>query len=150
MRKAVPILVFVLALTGCGGGQGDGPVTVENARVTLPAMPGRPGAAYFVLNTDREQMTLAAVTSPQIGRIELHETVTVGGFSRMIPLRNAGFNARQPLRFEPGGQHAMLFEVDPKLRPGDRVRLTFTFDQAPAVTVEAEARAAGDTGHGGH
>jgi copper(I)-binding protein len=150
MTRAVPILVTFLGLSACSLVSTQPEVIVDDPVITLPAIPGRPGAAYFTLRTNVDPTRLVSVTSPRIGRIELHETVTVSGFSRMIPLRNAAFNSDRPMRFEAGGRHAMLFDLDPALRPGDRVSLTFSFDPAPPVTVEAEVRAAGDVAHGGH
>ena len=150
MSRAVPILSFVLSLAACDLGPSEPRVTVEDAVVTLPAVPGRPGAAYFELRTNNDPTRLAGITSPRIERVELHETVTVGGISQMIPLRSATFSPETPMRFEPGGRHVMLFGIDPALRPGDQVRLDFAFDLAPPVSVEAEVRAAGDVGHGGH
>ena len=53
------------------------------------------------------------------------------------------------VRFEPGAKHAMLFGVDPALKVGDRLSLTFTFEGAPPVTVEADVRGPGQA-HGAH
>ena len=150
MSRPVPILAFVLSLAACDARPSEPEVTVEGAIVTLPAVPGRPGAAYFELRTNNDPTRLTAVTRPRIERVELHETVTIGGISRMIPLRNATFDPQTPMRFETGGRHVMLFGIDPALRPGDRVRLDFAFDPAPPVSVEAEVRAPGDVGHEGH
>jgi copper(I)-binding protein len=52
------------------------------------------------------------------------------------------------LEFKPGGKHAMLFGLDPALKPGAKVPLTFTFQTAPPVTVRATVHAPG--GGGGH
>lgn len=150
MNKTVPILALVLALAGCDEGTAKPEATVENPIITLPAVPGRPGAAYFTLRTNNDPTRLAGITSPRIGRIELHETATIGGISRMIPLRDATFDPERPLTFAPGSGHAMLFDLDPGLKVGDRVKLDFTFEPAAAVTVEAEVRAPGDVAHGGH
>ena len=146
--KTAPALLILLVAAGCEGPSAEPRVTVEHAAVTLPPIPGRPGAAYFTLTTNHGPARLVGVASPRIGRIELHESIDEGGVSRMVPLREPAFAPGAPLVFEPGGRHAMLFAIDPALRPGDRVALTFTFDPAPPVTVEAEIRAAGD--HGGH
>jgi hypothetical protein len=124
-----------LILASCGSE--GGPITVRDATVTLPAVSGRPGAAYFVIETDRETR-LVGVTSPAAGRIELHET-------GMRPAASFALTRREPLRFRPGGRHAMLFGLDPTLRPGGRVTLTFAFEGGlPPVTAEAEVRAPGD------
>ena len=137
-RPATALILAAAALAGCGGGAPEAPrVTVEEVVITLPAVAGRPGAAYFTLETNREGTRLSAIASPAAGRIELHE-------SGMRPVASFAFSPSQPLHFTPGARHAMLFEVDPALRPGGRVAVTFTFDGAPPVTAEAELRAPGD------
>lgn len=146
MKAAFVLLAFGVA--ACQRPPIEPEVTVEHATVMLPALPDRPGAAYFTLRTNNDSTRLTGVASPRIGRIELHETVDRAGVSRMMPLREPTFAPDAPLEFAPGGRHAMLFEIDPSLRAGDRVALTFSFDTAPAVTVPAEIRAAGD--HGTH
>ena len=150
MIRTVPILAVMIVLTACDRTPPEPRVTVENAIVTLPAVPGRPGAAYFTLRTNNDPTRLANVASPRIGRIELHETATVGGIARMQPMQDTSFNPQAPLRFAPGERHAMLFDIDPELRPGGQTALTFTFDPAPPVTIQAEVRLVGDVGHNGH
>lgn len=150
MIRTVPILAVMIVLTACDRSPPEPRVAVENAIVTLPAVPGRPGAAYFTLRTNNDPTRLVSVASPRIGRIELHETATAGGIARMQPMRDTSFDPQVPLRFAPGERHAMLFDIDPAIRPGDRVVLIFTFDPAPPVTIQAEARAAGDVSHNGH
>jgi copper(I)-binding protein len=126
------------ALVSCGSGESGAPrVTAEHAVVTLPAAAGRPGAAYFQLETNRAAR-LVSVTSPSARRIELHE-------EGMRPAAAFELKPDAPLHFRPGGRHAMLFELDPALRPGGKVTLTFTFEGGPGpVTVEADLRAPGD------
>jgi copper(I)-binding protein len=61
------------------------------------------------------------------------------------------FPSHGDLVFEPGGRHAMLFGIAPRVKPGDRIPITFSFNVAPPITVEAEVRAAGDEApHSGH
>lgn len=140
----------LLLTSGCGRAPEAPAVTVEDAVVTLPAVPGRPGAAYFTLRTNRDPTRLVAIASPQAGRIELHETIEEGGVSRMVPLRDKSFAPGRPLVLAPGGRHAMLFDMDPNLRVGSPITLTFRFEPAPPVTVKAEVRGPGDAGPGGH
>ncbi|WP_129791185.1 copper chaperone PCu(A)C [Sphingosinicella sp. CPCC 101087] len=150
MRKALPIIALLLLAPACSREPDPPGVTVENAVATLPAVPGRPGAAYFVLRTNVDPTRLTGIESPRVGRVELHETMEHAGTARMAPLADAGFTPDAPLQFAPGGRHAMLFDMDPALRVGDRLTLTFRFDPAPPVTVEAEVRGPGDAGHGAH
>jgi copper(I)-binding protein len=117
-------------------------VSVEGAVVTLPAVSGRPGAAYFTLVSNRDGIVLQRVASARAGRAELHE-------AGMRPTAAIPLPAGEPVAFAPGGRHAMLFELDPALRAGERIPLTLTFAGAPAVTTHAEVRAPGDV-HPGH
>ena len=150
MIRTVPIMAAMLMLAGCDRAPPEPVVAVEHPVATLPVLPGRPGALYFTLRTNNDPTRLKAITSPRIKRIELHETVTADGVSRMVPLRDATFDPGATLTFEPGGRHAMLLEIDPELRPGDTVPITFTFDPAAPVTIQARVREAGDFDHADH
>jgi len=143
MKRLVPLLALLLSCAGCDRAPPEPAVTVEDPVVILPVLPDRPGAAYFTLRTNNEATRLTGVNSPRIGRIELHETVSEDGVAAMRPLRNATFGPEAPLTFTAGARHAMLFDIDPAVRPGGTVPLTFSFDPAPPVTVKAEVRAAG-------
>lgn len=139
MRRLVPILLTLL-LAGCNPVAG---VAVEESRVGLPVIPGRPGVAYFTLRAAATPMQLIGVTSPQIQRIELHDSGNAGGVMRMGPLEDRHFPESGRLVFEPGGKHAMLFGIDPAVRPGGTVSMTFDFDNAPDVTVAVPVEATG-------
>ena len=148
MRVLVATALGLAALGGCNRTPEEPRVRVEQAAVTLPAIPGRPGAAYFTLRTNTYPTNLIAVMSPLVQRIELHDSGGSSTESRMRPLEETRFPARGVLAFKPGEKHAMLFGIDKSVKPGGRIPLTFTFDPAPAVTVEAEVRGPGD--HGEH
>ena len=146
MRALAPFLIgSTLLLAGCDTPRAEPKVEVEDARITLPAVKSRPGAAYFTITAAGLPERLAAISSPRVQRIELHESMAGG----MGPLKDNSFPGEGRMSFEPGGKHAMLFGIDPALKVGDRLPLTFTFERAPAVTVEAEVQGPGG-GHAGH
>jgi periplasmic copper chaperone A len=136
------------ALAGCDSKPSEPSVTVEEVWVQLPAIPGRPGAAYFTLTANGDSPRLMSVSSPRIQKIELHDTMMKGSMAKMRPMQNAVFEGGK-LAFAPGGKHAMLFGIDPGLKARDKIPLTFTLEPAPPVTVEAEVRAFGED-IGGH
>ena len=154
-------LVAAALLAGCEKDRTPR-VKAEDAWVRLPAVKGEAAAGYFSLEANIEGMTLTGITSPQARRIEMHETSEKNGVSRMKQVKSVEFPSRGALKFEPGGRHAMIFGLDPALKPGDKVTLTFAFDMTPPVTVDAEVRnLAGTTemeampgmegmNHGGH
>ena len=144
LLAAAPLLI----LAACQGAPQPPAVAVTDAVVTVPAVPDGPGAGYFTMRGIGGGGVLLTVSSPRAERIELHETRSEGGMTRMAAIERVAV-ADGEVRFEPGGKHAMLFGVDPALKVGDRVSLTFTFEGAPAVTVEADVRGPGQA-HADH
>jgi copper(I)-binding protein len=138
-------MAILLGVAACGPSADSPAVEIDDAFVTLPAVPGRPGAAYFSLQANRQNVVLTGISSPQAGRIELHETINAGGVSRMTPIREIVL--ADAVRFAPGGKHAMLFDISPAVAVGGRVQLVFAFRGAPPVTIDAAVRAPGDVGH---
>jgi len=152
MIRLLSPLVAAIFVLGCRYAPQEPEVTIGNAVVTVPAVPGGAGAAYFSITTNNDPTQLQAITSPRIQRIELHRTSEEGGRVRMVPFEpgDGTFSPDEPLRFEPGGKHAMLFGVDPALRPGDKVALSFTVQPLrEPVVIEAEVRGPGQA-HADH
>jgi len=140
---AATMLPACLILASCGGGTSEPQVTIEDARITLPAVKGRPGAGYFTAEAGAVPEAVVAVTAPPPTRIEMHESMASGSMTSMQPIPTAAFEAGRPLLFEPGGKHLMLFDIDPAVKPGDTLPLTFRFAKAPPVTVQAEVQGPG-------
>lgn len=142
----------ILLLSGCNEAPRTPQVSVENAWVRLPAVKGRPGAAYFTLGNEGAEDRLVSVTSAKAERVELHDSVMKDGMMAMGPLEEATIAPGEKLAFAPGGKHAMLFGIAADAEAGGTIPLTFTFEAAPAVTVEAQLVAAGgeEPGHEGH
>lgn len=149
MRLILVLAAAATMMAACDYRQAEPKVTVEGAWVQLPVVSDRPGAAYFTLRTNNDPTKLVAVSSPRIDRIELHGTMMEGNIARMGPLADTVFDPGEAMIFAPGGNHAMLFGLDPALKSGDKIALTFTVEPMDPVTIEAEVRAFG-AGHGGH
>lgn len=132
-----------LSVAGCKNPPDKIEVTVDHAWVRLPAAPGNPGAAYFTLKTNNDPTELTSISSPQVGKIELHETMSNGGMSHMAPLSTLQFPKDGTLEFKPGGKHAMLFNIDPTVKPGDRISFTFRFNPQMQITTDADVVAPG-------
>ena len=137
MRKAVTTMVLAGALAGCGK---PAALTVDAAWVRLPAVPGRPAAAYFTLHGGAADATLIAVASDRARRAELHESMAGG----MRPLAAVGVPAGAAVRFAPGGRHVMLFDLDPRLSAGAATTLRLTFADGRSLAVPARTVAAAD------
>ena len=146
-RLSALALALSFLVGGCDPGGRGGEVRVSEAWVRLPAAKNQPGAAYFRIEGGAEGMRLVGVSSPLIRWIELHETVEAKGVTRMRPRKEIEFPSRGPLLFEPGGRHAMLSGMSKTVTAGTTVPLTFSFNTAPPVTVDAEVRSPGEESH---
>jgi hypothetical protein len=156
MKKMLKSHVFAALaaaaiLAGCDRPPPDGSVRVNDVWVRLPAAKSRPGGAYFRMEAGSEGTRLVGVSSPSVRWIELHETSMSGGKTKMKQHKEIEFPSRGELVFEPGGRHAMLFGISSKVKAGDKIPLTFSFNVAPPITVEAPVVAAAEEApHGGH
>src|SRR5689334_18902017 len=154
MRAAQLIVICAaVALGGCSGSEkavpGDSAsVTVEDAWIRLSPVPNSPSAAYFTLHGGKTPEQLTGVTSPQVQRSEMHETMAGDhGMSTMAPLRQLTVPAGGRLTFAPGGNHVMLFGLDPAATAGREVRLDFAFASGRTLSTKARVRAMGDDEH---
>jgi copper(I)-binding protein len=145
MSRLPALLALLTAAITSPGCNSAGPAADHGAPATvrLPAVPGRPGAAYLELPAHRVHGALLGVTSPQVGRIEMHETMSHGEMTGMRPLQRVWAQPDRPIVFAPGARHLMLYEIDPSLRPGQQVQLVFRFEHGPPETITAVAVAAG-------
>lgn len=133
------VALFALALLAAGCTPAGPPsATVETAQLRLPAAPGVPGGGYFTARLSSRSDALVSVSSPAAQRIEMHDTIERDGVSSMVQLDRVPVADGEPIRFAPGGKHLMVFGLNPGLHPGATVPLTFTFAEAPPVTVQAE------------
>lgn len=122
------LIVSGLAAAILAGCAGPADLSVDEAWVRLPAVPGRPAAAYFTLNGGPQPRTLVRVTADYAVRAEMHETVDGGGRMSMRPLARVPVPAGEEVAFKPGGRHVMLYDLDPRAKPGATTLLTLTFD----------------------
>ena len=140
-----PLVAFfaVATLAACQK-PGSRTLDVTGVWVRLAAVPDRPGAAYFKLVGGETPDRLIAVESPKVATIELHAGGMEGGMMTMKPMSGADVPAKGQTVFAPGGNHAMLFGVDPSIQRGGALPLTFRFQSGKALKANAAVYAAGD------
>jgi hypothetical protein len=150
LKRAMTGLAAAFALAGCQGELPPARPSVTEARVTLPAAPGVPGAGYFILRGGSTDDALIGVTSPAAERIELHESGTdARGVTAMRQLDQVPLGPGE-VAFAPGGKHLMVYGLNPQTPPGTRIELTFRFRSAAPLTVGASLAPAGAGGMGSH
>ena len=145
-------LAAAAALTACSGPETapateDAPavaataaLAVSNATLRLNPNAAAPSAAYFTLTGGAADATLVSARSPDVGRIELHESKMEGGLMTMAPLGEVPVPAGGSVEFRQGGKHLMLFDISAAARAAGKVKLVLVF--ADGSTLEAEASVA--------
>jgi copper(I)-binding protein len=141
MRGFPGLVAAALLLAGC---HKPAELSASGAWVRLPAVAGRPGAAYFTVKGGDKADALLAVSTPAAARAELHETMDHQGMKSMQPARDVPVPARGSLEFAPGGRHVMLFEMRPDAKPGGRIPLALAFASGKRLEVQASIVGAGD------
>ncbi|UZK69432.1 copper chaperone PCu(A)C [Sphingomonas sp. S1-29] len=142
MRRFSLSIALLAVLAGCGPSD---QISVEEAWIRLPAVAGRPGAAYFAIEAAGRDDALTAVSTPVAKRAELHESMAgAGGMMTMNALETVPLKAGQPASFAPGGRHVMLFEMTPGLQAGNETRLKLVFASGRELDVPARIVGAGE------
>jgi len=129
-------LAAAAMLAACGGE--PEPLSIEGAWVRLPAVTGRPAAAYFTVRGGPAPATLISVASDTAIGTEMHESMARG----MRPIARVAVPAGGRVAFAPGGRHVMLTDLNRGIVPGKTVLLTFTFADGTRLLRRAEAVAA--------
>jgi copper(I)-binding protein len=146
MKRHVPTIAALLALSACGGAE-PAPPAQPAATVRMAAVPGRPAAGYFELRIEGDRGALVSVTSAQTGRIEMHETMNMANMSTMRALPSIPVRDGETLSFTPGGRHLMIYDVSRGVAAGQRIDLVLHFQRGDPVTLSATLiPAGGDAG----
>ena len=138
------VLAVSVATAGCAKVEAP---AASDAWIRLAAVPGRPAAGYFTLHGGKADTKLVGVTVAGVPRVELHlSRMTAGDMMTMDATPAVDLPARATLPFEPGGRHAMLFDVPPALTPGKTATMTFRFADGETAVAEAKVVSAGASG----
>ena len=141
MRGILGIVAAALLLAGCSK---PAELGADKAWVRLPAVAGRPGAAYFTIRGGAQADTLLAVSTPAALRSELHETMDHQGTNSRHPAGDIAVPANGTVEFAPGGKHVMLFDVGPNVKAGGRIPLALAFASGKKLELQAQVIGAGD------
>jgi copper(I)-binding protein len=132
------ILAALLVLVAACSGSDAPPVVVANVEVTPPRPGAGMSAGYLdITNNSREPLVITHVTSPEFGKVELHETTVEDGVARMRPLDSLVVPPGETVVFERGGKHLMLMR--PVDSP-DAVTLSLYSGETLLVSVETSLR----------
>lgn len=135
------ILLFALCLSFLVACAADdrAPVVLEDVVVTEPRPGANMSAGYLRISNNRgEPLAITRVESPQFGKIEIHETTTIDGVSRMRPIPALEVPPNGSVVLERGGLHLMLMRPIEDL---SRVQLDFYAGDELLLSVDTEITA---------
>lgn len=162
-RLSIPVTLVLIALAGCSHKPDATPgaitadqttpaadpsaapgLALADAKVQLPAVPGRPAVAYFMLSVGPQARgRLVSVHVDHFARAELHQSRMEGNAMTMAPVDALPLVPGKPIVFAPGSYHVMLFDADGSLQPGGHTELTITLDSGDKISASANVVAQG-------
>ncbi len=111
------------------------------------ATPGNgPGVAYLIIHGGSAPDRLVGASSPLAAKVELHTMSMKGDVMQMREVDAVEIPANAPIKFAPGGLHIMLTGLKARLKPGEMVPLTLTFEHAGTRTINVPVGSIGATG----
>ena len=100
-------------------------VNTENNLISK-LRPGQKVTAGFLDITVSQDAVIIKIEAKMIGRIEAHSMIMDDEIMKMRKITPELIKNKK-YKFEPGGKHLMLFDIERKLEVGDGINLLFTF-----------------------
>ncbi|WP_336986493.1 copper chaperone PCu(A)C [Altererythrobacter aquiaggeris] len=154
LLTATALAFATLGLAACGetatetpGAQVEGipGVSVENARLVLPAVAGNPGVVYFDIKNDGERgVAIRNVDVAAAQSAQLHEMAEWELKMQMMPMDQKMVEPGQTVSFEPGAYHVMANGIAEGTAAGGTTEVTLTFLGGDKISFPADVRAAGE------
>ncbi len=141
--KLMKIALFAFALTAAAPSieaheTQAGDLTIVHPRVKVMPAAAKVGAGYVtIVNDGATADHLVSASSPNAGKVEIHEMTMDNGVMRMRALENGiMIPAGETVELAPGGFHIMFKQVVTPFVEGDMVPVTLNFMNAGAVEVQ--------------
>jgi periplasmic copper chaperone A len=137
--------VSALSLAACAK---EKELNVTDAYVRYSPVRANPSAAYFTVHGGPQDVSLIGVSTEVAIRSEMHESMNANGMASMKPVMSVPVPAGSIVKFEPGGKHVMLWNINPGIKPPKRITFTFAFSNGERIQADAPLIAAGDAAPG--
>jgi len=118
-------------------------VFVNNGYIIKPLTKGAVTAAYVEFyNKGNNEAKLVRVTSDKAKSIEIHDHQRGNnGEVRMVKLDSLPIPANGKVALKQGGLHLMIYGLSDNIKIGDKLSITFFFDNKTSVTKEFDVKA---------
>ncbi len=143
MNKIAILLAASASFLLASCGQGD-VLHADKAVVNLSPVEANPSAGYMNLHGGRVDVALVGVTSDDVLRMEMHETVENNGMTSMAKLKSIPVPAGKTVKLEPGGKHLMIWGVGEGSRQRGLLTMTLIFSNDDRIEINAVIKKAGE------
>ncbi len=104
----------------------------------------RPAGGYFTLhNNTNKPVELTGASSSACGMVMLHQTKTVNGIEKMLPVKSVAVPPHGTLEFQPGSYHLMCMNPKDNMIVGHEVPVTLTFAGGSSITAPFPVKGVG-------
>lgn len=142
------IAVAALALSGCATNASSNTevatmadqVTVTDAWVKEPTMPGMTGMFGLIENSGDSEVVLVGGSSDIAGMVEIHEVTPEGQMQKIEG--GLVIAAGKTATLEVGGNHVMLMNLSTTPAVGEEVTVTLKFKDGSTLNVTAPVKSA--------
>lgn len=133
------LLVPAVLATACNQAATGDPIVVEEAWVREIPPGAKMTAAYAAIRNNADgAIRLVGASSPNFGRVELHESIVDEGVTKMRPVDGFKIDAGATLRLEAGGRHMMLQFARDLDTVGQSVPMSLAFRDADGGLVSMD------------
>ncbi len=142
MTRVLLAAAFLLLNVAAHAGEPSKTITISDLwmRASLGRVPTT--AAYVKIeNRGTTEDKLLAVSTPAAAKAHIHNSVTTdAGVAQMLAVTALSVKPGEKVDLTPGAMHIMIMNLKAPLKAGAMVPMTFKFEQAGEITVEAEVR----------
>jgi copper(I)-binding protein len=129
-------ILFIMAclLASACSSESSAPLATD-LEISAP-LPGKSmTAGYLALsNNTGDAIKITSVSSPQFGKVEMHESVIEDGVAKMRRIPSLLISAKSTVQFKRGGKHLMLMR---RKQQSDLISLNFYDGDTLLLTVQA-------------
>lgn len=138
-KRTILMALLIFLLTACSPAAPQSKIEVSQGNVHLLSG-DMPAAAYLLIkNTGTLNDRLLNVSADFADMLMLHKSsVDENGVARMEMVMAIDVPAGQQVELKPGGYHILIQGLKPGIKAGDTVTLTLQFEQAGAISVQAQ------------
>ncbi len=140
---ALGALALATVFAGAAPSRAAGGLTLEKPWMRF-IIKERPAGGYFTLhnNTDKA-VELTGASSSACGMVMLHQTKTVNGIEKMLPVKSVAVPPHGTLEFQPGSYHLMCMNPKDNMIVGHEVPVTLTFAGGSSITAPFPVKGVG-------